>query len=806
MSRSELHRFLYLVFVTVIGLTASSGHAQSVKVLDATTLEFIPDVGVFNLEKSRYSQTNDRGEADLSMFESGDMLEFQHPSYKNVIIPLNEVIATGVIRMVEEVIKIQEVIISAGRWEQQAIEVPQTVISITPKEIDFYNPQSAADALAITGQVFVQKSQLGGGSPKLRGFAANSVLISVNGIRMNNAIFRSGNLQNVINIDPNILESVEVVLGPGSVLYGSDALGGVMNFRIKDPQFSPSEDMIIKSTGFLRYSATNNEQTGHIHLNVGGRKLSWLSSFTYSNFDNLKTGSKRTAEFPDYGKRTEYVIRGDGKDIVVKNANENLQVFSGYNTFNTIQRLKLRPSDFYDITYDFYYSTTSDIPRYDRLIIFNDGIPESAEWNYGPQKWMMNALQFDFYRPTGLYNDFRIVLANQRFEESRIDRKFQNVNRRKRIENVSAWTLNVDMEKDLNDNRLLIYGAEAVYNEVQSEAESLNIETSEVSMAGTRYPDGGSTLTNLAAYIIYKNKLSEKILFSAGTRYSHLFLESFFDNTFYNFPFSDIIMNTGALTGNASVVYNTANNWKFDFLAGSGFRAPNVDDIGKVFDSAPGYVVVPNPNLAPEYVYNGEIRMTKTVPGVLKAGLTGFYTRLTNAMARRDFTVNGQDSIMYDGTLSKVEALVNVGNAYIAGLSADLKMDISEHFTLSSSVTVMDGRDTEENIPLRHTTPAFGKTSLEFRGNKFRAALYADYQAAKAFEDLAPTEQSKTHLYTTDGALGWSTLNLNVSYQPGAMIQLNAALENIFDKHYRPYSSGISAPGRNLIVSLRVSI
>ena len=198
--------------------------------------------------------------------------------------------------------------------------------------------------------------------------------------------------------------------------------------------------------------------------------------------------------------------------------------------------------------------------------------------------------------------------------------------------------------------------------------------------------------------------------------------------------------------------------------------------------------------------------MTKTVPGVLKAGLTGFYTRLTNAMARRDFTVNGQDSIMYDGTLSKVEALVNVGNAYIAGLSADLKMDISEHFTLSSSVTVMDGRDTEENIPLRHTTPAFGKTNLEFRGNKFRAALYADYQAAKAFEDLAPTEQSKTHLYTTDGALGWSTLNLNVSYQPGAMIQLNAALENIFDKHYRPYSSGISAPGRNLIVSLRVSI
>ena len=806
MSRSVLHRFWYLLFITVIGLNTLSGFAQSVKVLDATTLKSIPDVGIFNLEKSRYSQTNENGLADLLMFVPGDVLEFQHPSYKNAIIPLNEVIAAGVIRMVEEVIKIQEVIISAGRWEQQATEVPQMVISITPKEIDFYNPQTAADVVAVTGQIFVQKSQLGGGSPMLRGFASNAILISLNGIRMNNAIFRSGNLQNVINIDPNILDRVEIVFGPGSVLYGSDALGGVMNFIIKDPEFSPSKEMNIKGTGFLRYSSANKEQTGHINLNLGGRKLSWLSSFTYSNFDHLKTGSKRTAEFSEYGKRTEYVIRGDGEDIVVKNANENLQVFSGYNAFNTIQRIKLRPSDFNDITYDFYYSTTSDIPRYDRLIIFNNGIPEFAEWNYGPQKWMMNALKFDFYKPTGIYNDFRIVLANQLFEESRIDRKFQNLNRRKRIEHVSAWTLNVDMEKDLNDNVQLIYGAEAVYNDVQSEAESLNIETSQVSSAGTRYPDGGSNLTNLAAYINYKNNLSEKVLFSSGARYSHLFLESVFTTTFYNFPFSEITLNTGALTGNLSVVYNTANNWKFDFLAGSGFRAPNVDDIGKVFDSAPGNVVVPNPDLKPEYAYNGEIRITKTIPGFLKTGLTGFYTRLTNAMVRRDFTVNGQDSIVYDGTLSKVEALVNVGNAYITGMSADLKMDISEHFTLSSSVTIMNGQDKEENIPLPHTTPAFGRTSLQFRGSKFRATLYVDYQAAKAFEDLAPSEQSKTHLYTSDGALGWSTLNLNVSYQPDAMIQLNAALENIFDKHYRPYSSGISAPGRNLIFSLRVSI
>jgi len=806
-SRSNLINSLILFPVFTLLSALIPSQAQSVKVVDATTLQSIPDVGVFNLERNKFSQTNEEGEADLSMFGVGEIIEFQHPSYKNQVFPLHDVLMAGTIRLSEEIIRIDEVIISANKFEQLASEVPQSVVAITPNDINFYHSQTAADALGTTGQVFIQKSQLGGGSPMIRGFAASSVLITLDGVRMNNAIFRSGNLQNVINIDPNIIETAEVVLGPGSVLYGSDALGGVMNFRIKEPEFTSSESMLIKSTGYLRYSSANNEQTGHIHFNLGGRKFSWLSSFTYSNFDHLLTGNKRTDEFPNYGKRIEYVVRKNGEDIIIKNADENLQVFSGYNAFNTIQRFKLRPSTFFDFTYSFYYSTTSDIPRYDRLIVFNDNIPASSVWNYGPQEWMMNSLQFSFYKKNSFFNEMQIVLANQQFEESRIDRKFQNPFRRERTENVDVWTLNIDIDKEIDNHQKLFYGFESVYNKVESRAETMDIETGALSKASTRYPDGGSTLGNVALYGSYQNKFRDQWMFYSGIRYSYLILNSHFnDTTFYKFPFNEININTGAITGNLSLVYSTKNNWIFDFLLGSGFRAPNVDDIGKVFDSEPGKVVVPNEDLKPEYAYNAEIGFTKTIPAFMKLNIVGFYTRLEDAIVRRDFTVDGQDSIIYDGTLSKVEALVNVGKAYIAGITADLKLDLAENLSFTSTLTVMNGLDTEDDLPLRHVTPTYGRSGVEFRGNNFRAELYARYQASKAFEDLAPSEQAKIHLYTSDGALGWSTLNVNTSWQPNPIFQLSVALENILNRHYRPYSSGISAPGRNFMVSVKISI
>ena len=141
---------------------------------------------------------------------------------------------------------IDEIVVAANRWEQEKKQTPNRILTIRPSDLQFYNPQTAADMLGQTGQVFVQKSQLGGGSPMIRGFAANSVLIVVDGVRMNNAIFRSGNLQNVISVDPFNLDNTEILFGPGSVMYGSDALGGVMHFRTKSPGFVDQKKAVVE--------------------------------------------------------------------------------------------------------------------------------------------------------------------------------------------------------------------------------------------------------------------------------------------------------------------------------------------------------------------------------------------------------------------------------------------------------------------------------------------------------------------------------------------------------------------------------
>src|SRR5687767_5167273 len=162
---------------------------------------------------------------------------------------------------------LEEVSISVNKWEQKINEIPNMITKVNKMQILRNNPQTAADLLGQTGMVFIQKSQLGGGSPMIRGFATNRVLLVVDGVRMNNAIYRSGNLQNIISIDALSTESAEVIFGPGSLIYGSDAIGGVMDFHTLEPRFSKDTQMLVKGSTLGRYSTANKEKTIHADIN-----------------------------------------------------------------------------------------------------------------------------------------------------------------------------------------------------------------------------------------------------------------------------------------------------------------------------------------------------------------------------------------------------------------------------------------------------------------------------------------------------------------------------------------------------------
>ncbi|MCK5702091.1 MAG: TonB-dependent receptor, partial [Cyclobacteriaceae bacterium] len=291
---------------------------------------------------------------------------------------------------------------------------------------------------------------------------------------------------------------------------------------------------------------------------------------------------------------------------------------------------------------------------------------------------------------------------------------------------------------------------------------------------------------------------------TTGFRYSFQSLNSEFDGN--DFDYSKIENRSSALNGNIGVVLIPNPNWNISGMLSTGFRAPNVDDISKVFDSEPGNVVVPNPDLKPEYSYNAEISVSKYFNDKFELSGTVFYSFLRQAMVRGDFLVNAKDSIIYDGVLSKVQAIVNTGRANIYGFAAVLKMELTKNWSASMNVNYTNGKDLIANEPLRHTTPVFGLASIFYKQNKFKGEFFIRYNGKRTFEDLPPSERGKTHLYSSDGSLAWYTLNLRLQYQFNETIGINGGVENLLVYHYRTYSSGISAPGRNVVLSIRANI
>lgn len=779
---------------------------QSLKVVDKANLQPIEHVAIYNLDHSKTSLSNSKGIADISTFNADDILYFQHPSYQEYILAYKDLKDLNfTIRLNKSTVNLSEYVVSASKWEQKREEVPNKISIISAEEVEFQNPQTTADLLGTTNEVFIQKSQLGGGSPMIRGFAANSVLLVVDGVRMNNAIYRSGNLQNAITIDPNIIENAEVIFGPGSIIYGSDALGGVMDFHTKDIYFGDSIKPAFKTNAFLRYSSANNEKTGHVDFNYGAKKWGSLTSISFSDFDNLKMGS---VYHEDY-QRFDYVEREGNEDKMVRNSDPNEQIFSGYDQLNLMQKFTYKPSNTTDLTYSFHYTTSSDIPRYDRLVEYqNDTTLKYAEWYYGPQVWMMHNLQLNLNKQKKLYDNARLTIAYQHTKESRFDRKFNAESLRSRTEIVDGLNLNFDLDKALSEKTLLFYGLEGMYNNVNSTGESENILTGATSPTSTRYPDGGSDYYTAALYANIKSNLSKKITLQAGLRFSQVYSISRFEDTTY-FPYDQIKLSPRALNGSVGLVYRPASSWQINTNISSGFRAPNIDDVAKVFDSEPGNVVVPNENLQPEYAYNIDVGVIKNFGNSVKMDLTLFYTYIDNIMVRRDFTIDGKDSIWYDGEMSKVQAMVNVGHGNIFGGSFNFWADITDVIGFRTNITYMTGED-DEHVPIRHVSPLFGSTGIIFTARKLKLELYANYNGQISFDNLTSTERDKPQMYAQDDngnpySPGWYTLNFKGYYQINPTFQLNFGIENILDHRYRPYSSGIVAPGRNFIIALRAA-
>jgi hemoglobin/transferrin/lactoferrin receptor protein len=704
-------------------------------------------------------------------------------------------------------ITLNEVIISVNKTLETRKTIAQEIRLISAKEIQNLQAQSTADLLSGSGNVFVQKSQMGGGSPVIRGFEANRILLVIDGVRMNNIIYRGGHLQNVITLDNSILESIEILYGPASTVYGSDALGGVINLYTKKPVFAnDGKKSIFKVNAYSRYGSVNNEITGHFDVAVGGKKFASLSSFTYSKFGDLKSGTTKNPFYDKpFGERNSYVERINGVDSLVKNSDPDLQIQSAFSQYDFLQKFSYRQNEHVLHGLNFQYSTSTDVPRYDRLTDPKAAGLNYAEWYYGPQNRLLAAYDLNYKNNSSLFRNIHAGISYQHIEESRHTRKFNNNSLLNRMENVDILGTNIDFVRTIKSHNIR-FGLDGQFNTLTSTANQINIVTSEKTALSTRYPDGNNTMANAAIYLSHTWQLNEKIVLTDGLRIGYNTLRSTFkDSTFFKFPFSKADQNNEVISGSLGIIANPNDHWKLSLLVSTGFRTPNVDDLSKIFESEQGTVIVPNPKLKPEETINYEAGITKLFNQKIRLENTFFYTQFFDAIVTDQFQYNGNDSILYDGVMSGVYANQNKQKAYLYGFSTNFKAQVNEKLSMSFLMNYTYGRikTDSSDYPLDHIPPFMMRLQFSYTHAKFSGEFFANYNGWKRLKDYYLNGEDNEQYATPEGMPAWFTLNLRVSYKLHKLITIQSGIDNILDTQYRTFASGINAPGRNFFATMR---
>ena len=418
-----------------------------------------------------------------------------------------------------------------------------------------------------------------------------------------------------------------------------------------------------------------------------------------------------------------------------------------------------------------------------------------------------------------------ITLAYQNIKEARIQRKFSSLDRYLRNEKVDVFSLNGDFFVPLtkDETRIFSYGAEFTYNKVGSDAIGNTLDVYNNTIVGvvneftvqTRYPDGGSSYTSAAGYVNYRQDISEKSTLNTGIRLINTCLTAkWVDNTFMTLPDMDIALDNSAVTATVGYIYKPTTNWQLNGIISSGFRSPNIDDIGKIREKN-GDVTVPNTALKPEYAYNFETTILKNFnKKQFQAGLNVYYTLLHNYITRDYFELNNSPSIMYDGEEAYTMANVNKGNAYIFGGTASFKGNITHYWYTKGSLTYTQGEAYDTKNRLSSIPPVFGTLEGGYQKGRLQAGVIWLFNGKKPIskynliEGIDNVEQNpyNASLDKFEGMPGWNIVNLNANYMLNKNFSLFLNLDNIFDVHYKEFASAISASGRNLSAAFLITI
>ena len=679
---------------------------------------------------------------------------------------------------------------------------------VKSNEILNSNVSTGAELLTLADGITIQKTSFAGGSPIIRGFEANRVLLMVDGVRMNNAIYRGGHLQNSITIDPFILESCDVIFGPSAVSYGSDAIGGVIHYKTKDPNLLNTNDSSrYNGLYFTRFNSATNELSKHINLNLSSENLASLTSVTYKKFGDVCMGENRVHGFQNWGTHDFYTEYNNFQDTMITNPNPSIQRGVGYNQIDLTNKILFKLNATSKLIINSQFSSSSNLQRLDQLnnLTINN-LPEYAQWNYGPQKRLLNSIALTYSFSSVLFDDVRAIFSHQHIQESRVTRRFNSFFQKNSVENVNVLGSNIQFSKSIGINSRLDYGTETYYNNVDSRAYEFNLLDSTTSSINSRYPNGGSNTFFPAIYGSYnlkKNKLS----LIGGIRYTWNQASAIFNDTLLDFLSDDFEIKRHSLSFSISSYFYPNETTKIFLDLSTGFRAPNIDDLGKVFIKDQ-FLTVPNSQLVPEYAYNFSLGMGKKINFnniQLSFSSSSFLTILDNVITKQSLEINGSSLIYYDSNYYEILANQNSELGIVYGLSGSLSITFFKNLRLHSSLCYTSGILEKEEIPMSHIPPLFGKLNLNYIFKKFEFKILNNFNGEKINKLFGPGNTDNPLEASPMGYPSWWVINTQLGYQYRESLNLSLGMYNLLDVHFKTFASGISAPGRSLMVSAKLS-
>ncbi len=636
-----------------------------------------------------------------------------------------------------------EIVVTATRVERELFETPQAVTVIDDEQVREANATATPDLFTYAEGVYIQKTNLGGGSPFIRGLTGKQVLLLVDGVRLNNSFYRFGPHQYLNTLDPNIIERVEVVRGPTSVLYGSDALGGTINIITR------------RRTDFSQDTGGN-----------GLFQASYASATLARAFRAQAEGNWGDAGMLAGATVKRYGDVDGGGDI-------DRQRPSAYDEVDADFKFNYRFSADRELIFAQQYVRQYDVPKTSEITL-----GDKLKFNYEPQQRELYYLEYRA-KDLGPFDDLKANMSynRQKEGEENIKESSPGIETRE-LTDVRTPGAFVQLSNRVGSRQRLTYGLEYYRDDYDTEKEEEDRATSTVSEIAPGTPDGAH-YESLGVYAQDEVGLGTKTDAILGVRYSRFDTEGEVGS-------QELNLTTDKVTGSVNLLYRLSPRLNLVGGVAEGFRAPNMEDF---FGRVDFFSEIPNTDLEPEASLSREIGI-KYYSSHGYADLYYHYTDYEGFIDRVEVA---------PGVFQRQ----NINDAWIQGVEAGFGYDIGRKWRVYGNATWTEGEDDDSSEPLRRIPPLNGTLNVRYNASARRwyeiAGLFADKQ-----DKLSPGDIKDPRI-PEGGTPGYGVVNLRAEFKPARGHEFLVALENIGDKKYKTHGSGVYAPGRSINLSYRAS-